>query len=176
MLKGKIHRVTVTEANLDYVGSLTLDEDLMNAAGLKEYEKIQVLDLTNGSRIETYVIKSKAGSKNICINGPAAHLIKPNDVVIILSYCLIKNNNVINHRPIFVNVNNQNKISSEFYPNIEFTHDRDIIKNINTQEKYDRRIKRWARQSDISGSGRWAAPWRKTSSRPASSTIAGSSE
>ena len=110
MLKSKIHRATVTDANLDYEGSIAIDEDLIAAAGLNIYEKVHVLDLTNGNRIETYVIKSKAGSKNICINGPAAHLIKPNDVVIILSYCLIKNNNVINHKPIFVNVNNQNKI------------------------------------------------------------------
>ena len=110
MLKSKIHRATVTDANLDYEGSIAIDEDLIKAAGLNIYEKVHVLDLTNGNRIETYVMQSKAGSNDICINGPAAHLIKPNDIVIILSYCLIKKNNVVNHKPIFVNVNNQNKI------------------------------------------------------------------
>ena len=72
MLKGKIHRATVTEANLDYIGSLTLDEDLMDAAGFKEFEKIQVLDITNGSRIETYLIKGDRSTGQVCINGAAA--------------------------------------------------------------------------------------------------------
>ena len=85
MLKGKIHRATVTEADLNYIGSLTLDEDLMDAAGLKEFEKIQVLDITNGNRLETYVIKGKRGSGEVCINGAAAHLVNKGDLVIIVA-------------------------------------------------------------------------------------------
>ena len=81
LLKGKIHRATVTEADLNYVGSLTLDEDLMLAAGFQEYEKIEVLDITNGNRISTYIIKGKRGSGHICINGAAAHHIHIGDLV-----------------------------------------------------------------------------------------------
>ena len=87
MLKGKIHRATVTEADLNYMGSLTLDEDLMDAMGVREFEKIQVLDITNGNRIETYVIRGERGSGQVCINGAAAHLIYKGDLVIIASYC-----------------------------------------------------------------------------------------
>ena len=91
-LKGKIHRATVTEADLNYIGSLTLDENLMVAAGLIEFEKIQVLDITNGNRLETYVIKGERGSGEVCINGAAAHLINKGDLVIIVAYCqLIEN-------------------------------------------------------------------------------------
>ena len=85
MLKGKIHRATITDANLEYMGSLTLDEDLIEAAGLKEYEKIQVLDITNGNRIETYIIKGERGSGQVCVNGAAAHLIHKGDLVIIVA-------------------------------------------------------------------------------------------
>ena len=113
MLKGKIHRATVTEANLDYVGSLTLDEDLMDAAGLKEYEKIQVLDLTNGSRIETYLIKGNRSTGQVCINGAAAHLIHSGDLVIIASYCQLSHEEAMNHQPQIVHVNERNKILSE---------------------------------------------------------------
>ena len=83
MLKCKIHRATVTEADLHYVGSITIDEDLMDAAGLLEYERVNVLDVSNGNRLETYVIKGERSSGCICINGPAAHLINKNDLVII---------------------------------------------------------------------------------------------
>ncbi len=86
MLKSKIHRATVTEADLNYEGSLTLDEDLMDAAGLKPFEGIQVYNITNGSRLETYVITGERGSGTICINGAAAHLTGPGDLVIIASY------------------------------------------------------------------------------------------
>lgn len=84
--KSKIHKVTVTEANLHYVGSITIDEDLMDAANLIENEKVQVLDINNGERLETYVIKGERGSGVICINGAAARKIAVGDVVIIISY------------------------------------------------------------------------------------------
>ena len=79
VVKSKIHRVQVTGADLNYIGSITIDEDLMDAAGLKEYEKIQILDITNGNRIETYIIRGERGSGQVCINGAAAHLILDNE-------------------------------------------------------------------------------------------------
>jgi aspartate 1-decarboxylase len=86
ILKSKIHRATITEANLHYVGSLTLDENLMQAAGILEFEKIQVVNVNNGSRLETYAIKGKAGSGVCCLNGPAARQGAVGDVVIVISY------------------------------------------------------------------------------------------
>jgi aspartate 1-decarboxylase len=86
LLKSKIHRATVTEANLEYEGSVTIDTDLMDAADLLPYEQVQIYDCTNGSRLTTYAIPGEAGSGEICINGAAAHLVKPGDVVIIASY------------------------------------------------------------------------------------------
>lgn len=86
ILKSKIHRAVVTEADLNYVGSITIDEDLMEAAQMLEYEKVQVVNVNNGSRLETYVIKGKRGSGVICLNGPAARLCAVNDIVIIISY------------------------------------------------------------------------------------------
>jgi aspartate 1-decarboxylase len=84
--KSKIHKVTVTEANLQYVGSITIDEDLMDAANLIENEKVQVVNINNGERLETYVIKGERGSGTICLNGPAARKVVVGDVVIIISY------------------------------------------------------------------------------------------
>jgi aspartate 1-decarboxylase len=84
--KSKIHKVTVTEANLQYVGSITIDEDLMDAANLIENEKVQVVNINNGERLETYVIKGQRGSGIICLNGPAARKVVVGDVVIIISY------------------------------------------------------------------------------------------
>ena len=110
MLKGKIHRATVTEADLNYIGSLTMDEDLMDAAGFKEYEKIQVLDITNGNRIETYIIRGIRGSGKVCINGAAAHLICKDDQVIILAYCQLDEAEAQNHAPKIVHVNIENQI------------------------------------------------------------------
>jgi aspartate 1-decarboxylase len=86
ILKSKVHRVTITEANLNYVGSLTLDEDWMDAAGMIEFEKIQVVNVNNGERIETYLIKGKRGSRVCCLNGPAARRGATGDVVIVISY------------------------------------------------------------------------------------------
>ena len=90
VLKSKLHRVTVTDANLNYVGSVTIDEDLMDAAGFIEGEKVQVLNINNGERIETYVIKGERTSGVICLNGAAARKFLPDDVVIILSYALME--------------------------------------------------------------------------------------
>ena len=87
--KSKIHKVTVTEANLQYVGSITIDEDLMDAANLIENEKVQVVNINNGERLETYVIKGQRGSGIICLNGPAARKVVVGDVVIIISYALM---------------------------------------------------------------------------------------
>ena len=111
MLKGKIHRATVTEADLSYIGSLTLDEDLIDAAGFREYEKIQVLDITNGNRIETYIICGTRGSGKVCINGAAAHLIHKDDLVIIVSYCQLDDEEAQNHVPKIVHVNTKNKVT-----------------------------------------------------------------
>ena len=89
ILKSKIHRVRVTEANLDYVGSITIDEDLMDAAGIVAGEKVQVVDNTNGARLETYTIPGRRGSGELCMNGAAAHLMHPGDTVIIMAYALM---------------------------------------------------------------------------------------
>lgn len=89
ILKSKIHNVSVTGANLNYVGSVTIDEDLMDAAGLFEHEKVQVLNRNNGDRLETYVIKGRRGSGEICLNGPAARRAAIGDVVVIMSYAMV---------------------------------------------------------------------------------------
>jgi len=86
VLKSKIHRVTVTDANLNYIGSVTLDEDLMDAANMIEYEKVSILDINNGARFDTYVIKGERGSGMVCLNGAAARLVQPGDIVLIVSF------------------------------------------------------------------------------------------
>ena len=86
VLRTKIHRISVTEANVNYIGSITLDEDLIDAAGLVEGEKVQVLNVNNGNRLETYVIKGPRGSRQVCMNGPAALRVAVGDVVIVISY------------------------------------------------------------------------------------------
>ena len=89
VLKSKIHRVSVTQADLNYVGSITIDEELMDAANMIEGEKVQVLDVDNGERLETYIIKGERGSGAICLNGPAERKVQVGDVVIIASYALL---------------------------------------------------------------------------------------
>ncbi len=89
VLKSKIHRVSVTQADLNYVGSITIDEDLLDAAGMIEGEKVQILDINNGERLETYIIKGKRGSGCICLNGAAARKVAVGDLVIIVSYALM---------------------------------------------------------------------------------------
>lgn len=90
VVKSKIHRVTVTEADLNYIGSITIDEDLMDASGIMENEKVQVVNVNNGERLETYVIKGERGSGHICLNGPAARLTQPGDIIIIIAYALME--------------------------------------------------------------------------------------
>ncbi|MBR3647769.1 MAG: aspartate 1-decarboxylase [Paludibacteraceae bacterium] len=99
ILKSKIHRVTVTEANLDYVGSITIDEDLMDAAGIVAGEKVQVVDNTNGARLETYTIPGQRGSGMICMNGAAAHLMHVGDTIIIMAYALMTPEEAKTFRP-----------------------------------------------------------------------------
>lgn len=112
LLSGKIHRARVTQADLDYVGSISIDTDLMEAAGIVEWEKVTVLDVTNGSRLETYAIKAPKGSREICINGAAAHLVKPGDLVIILSYVALEAYDIAGHKPKIVIVNEDNQIQN----------------------------------------------------------------
>ena len=90
VLKSKIHRVTVTEADLNYIGSITIDQDLMDAANLIENEKVQILNMNNGERLETYVIKGERGSGVICMNGPAARKVSVGDIIIIISYAMME--------------------------------------------------------------------------------------
>ena len=112
ILKSKIHRATVTDANLNYVGSLTLDPILMQKANLNEYEKIHVLNITNGSRLITYIIKGERGSGEICINGAAAHLVSKGDLVIIAAYCSISESDAKNFKPTIVHVDNKNNVTN----------------------------------------------------------------
>lgn len=102
ILKSKIHRVTVTEANLNYIGSITIDEDLMDAANMIENEKVQVLNISNGERLETYIIKGERGSGTICMNGPAARKIEPGDVVIVCSYCSLEFEEAKTFKPVVI--------------------------------------------------------------------------
>tara|TARA_S200000501_G_scaffold323987_1_gene320973 strand:+ start:15897 stop:16247 length:351 start_codon:yes stop_codon:yes gene_type:complete len=110
LLKSKIHRATVTDANLDYVGSLTLDPILMREANLNEYEKIHVLNITNGNRLITYIIKGESGSGEVCINGAAAHLVSKGDLVIVAAYCSLSESDAKNFKPTIVHVDNQNNV------------------------------------------------------------------
>ncbi|WP_379162444.1 aspartate 1-decarboxylase [Paenibacillus sp. sgz5001063] len=109
MMKSKIHRATVTEANLNYVGSITIDENLMEAADLLENEKVQIVDNNNGSRLETYVIPGPRGSGVICLNGAAARLVQPGDTVIIISYGMLSAEELATHKPTVVFVDADNK-------------------------------------------------------------------
>ncbi|MGE5064268.1 MAG: aspartate 1-decarboxylase [Myxococcales bacterium] len=110
MMKSKIHRATVTQADLDYVGSVTLDSALMEAADLLEGEQVAIVDITNGARIETYVIPGERGSGVIGINGAAAHVVHPGDLVIIISYGMMSDAEARALQPKVVHVNEQNQI------------------------------------------------------------------
>ena len=111
MLKGKIHRATVTQAEVDYIGSITIDQDLMEAAGILEYEKVQVADVERGTRLETYVISGEPGSGVICLNGAAAHLVTPGDKVIIMCYAQMTPEEAHESKPRVVFVDEDNKIA-----------------------------------------------------------------
>jgi aspartate 1-decarboxylase len=110
MLRGKIHRATVTQADVDYVGSIAIDETLMDAAGIVEWEQVDVLDITNGARLTTYALPAPAGSGMICPNGAAAHLVHPGDLVIIVCYEGVDDAQLATHRPHIVHVDRDNRI------------------------------------------------------------------
>lgn len=110
MMKSKIHRATVTQAHLDYVGSVTIDSSLMEAADLLEGEQVSIVDVTNGARIETYAIAGETDSGIIGINGAAAHLVRPGDLVIIISYAAMEDAQARSFRPRIVHVDGQNRI------------------------------------------------------------------
>ena len=102
MLKSKLHRVSITEANLDYIGSVTIDENLMDAADLVENEKVDIYNYTNGERFHTYVLTGKRGSGVICLNGPASLKVKTGDEIIIASYAMVDYQSRKNHKPVVV--------------------------------------------------------------------------
>ncbi|MBQ7573372.1 MAG: aspartate 1-decarboxylase [Clostridia bacterium] len=110
MLKSKIHRATVTQAELDYVGSITVDIDLLEKSGIYEYEKVQVVDVNNGNRFETYTISGERGSGIICLNGAAARCVAKGDKVIIMSYAAMNETEAKTHKPTVVFVDDDNKI------------------------------------------------------------------
>lgn len=113
VLKSKIHGAVVTEVNLDYEGSITIDEALMREAGLVEHEKVLVGNITNGNRFETYVIKGEEGSGTIGINGAAAHLCNVGDKIIVMSFCYVDDISLLLHRARVVKVNERNEITSK---------------------------------------------------------------
>ena len=119
MLQGKIHRATVTQAELNYVGSITIDEALLEASGIREYQKVQVVDIDNGSRLETYTIAGERNSGVICLNGAAARLVSVGDKVIIMSYAAYEANEL-----------------TAYAPKVVFVDENNSVKQIATYEKY----------------------------------------
>ncbi|MGE6629559.1 aspartate 1-decarboxylase [Bacillus sp. NPDC077027] len=109
-MTGKLHKATVTEANLHYVGSVTIDQDLLDASGMMANEKVQIVNNHNGARLETYIIPGDRGSGVICLNGAAARLVQPGDEVIIISYALLSEEEAKTHTPKVVILNKQNQI------------------------------------------------------------------
>lgn len=109
-LYSKIHRATVTDANLDYVGSITIDETLLKAANMKEWQKVEILDINNGERFQTYIISGKADSGCICLNGAAARKVQKGDKIIIVTYASMDEKEALNHKPTIVIVDDNNKI------------------------------------------------------------------
>lgn len=110
MLKGKIHRATITEAKLDYVGSITIDIELLEKSGILEYEKVQIVDVNNGSRFETYTISGERGSGMICLNGAAAREVQVGDKIIIMAYASMSPDEVKDNSPKVLFVDDDNKI------------------------------------------------------------------
>lgn len=119
LLKAKIHRAKITQADLNYVGSITIDEHLLNESGILEYEKVKVVDIDNGNRFETYVIKGKKNSGIICVNGAAARLVSEGDKIIIMCYCHLDVNEV-----------------STYHPKILFMNEDNTINNLSTYEEH----------------------------------------
>jgi aspartate 1-decarboxylase len=111
VFKSKIHRATVTQADLNYIGSITIDENLMEASNIVEHEKVQIVNVNNGERLETYVIKGERGSGTICLNGPAARKVAVGDIIIVISYCQLTMEEYKNHQPQTVHVNSSNQLT-----------------------------------------------------------------
>jgi aspartate 1-decarboxylase len=109
--KSKLHRVTVTQADLNYIGSITIDEDLMDASRLVEHERVQIVNINNGERLETYVIKGERGSGIICLNGPASRKVAVGDIIIVISYCMVTAEEYKNHVPVTIHVNSSNQLT-----------------------------------------------------------------
>lgn len=120
MLKGKIHRATVVQAELNYVGSITVDQDLLDASGIFEYEKVQIVDIDNGSRFETYTIAGERGSGMICLNGAAARCVSVGDKIIIMSYAQMT----------------PEEVKNDYHPNVVFVDEENHISRITTYEKH----------------------------------------
>lgn len=118
MMGGKIHRATVTEANLNYIGSITIDKDLLDEAGILEGEKVQIVNNNNGARLETYTIAGEKGSGVVCLNGAAARLVQPGDLVIIMSYVMVSDE----------------EIANGFNPRVVFVDERNRIKEVHSKE------------------------------------------
>lgn len=120
MLKGKIHRATVVQAELNYVGSITVDQDLLDAAGILEYEKVQIVDIDNGSRFETYTIAGERGSGMICLNGAAARCVSVGDKVIIMAYAQMT----------------PQEVQEGYHPNVVFVDEDNQVARVTTYEKH----------------------------------------
>ncbi len=120
MLKGKIHRATVVQAELNYVGSITVDQDLLDASGILEYEKVQIVDIDNGSRFETYTIAGEASSGMICLNGAAARCVSVGDKIIIMSYAQMT----------------PEEVKRDYHPNVVFVDENNKIARVTTYEKH----------------------------------------
>lgn len=115
LMNGKIHRATVTEANLNYVGSITIDEDLLDAVGMMANEKVAIVNNNNGARLETYIIPGERGSGVVCLNGAAARLVQEGDIVIIISYVFVAEDNVKEHKPKVAIMDENNRIKELIY-------------------------------------------------------------
>ena len=120
MLKGKIHRATVVQAELNYVGSITVDQDLLDASGILEYEKVQIVDIDNGSRFETYTIAGERGSGMICLNGAAARCVSEGDKIILMSYAQMT----------------PEEVKNDYHPNVVFVDEQNHIARVTTYEKH----------------------------------------
>ncbi|MCS0653998.1 aspartate 1-decarboxylase [Cytobacillus firmus] len=121
MMNGKIHRATVTEANLNYVGSITIDTDIIEAVGMAPNEKVQIVNNNNGARFETYIIPGERGSGVICVNGAAARLVQEGDIVIIISYALVPDDKVPYHEPKVAIMDSNNRIADMIHAEPEST-------------------------------------------------------
>ncbi len=123
LVKGKIHRATVTQADLLYEGSISIDLDLMDAAGILSFERVQVVNANNGERLETYAIPAPKGSGIICLNGPAARKCAPGDIVVIMAYAEMSVKMAETYEPTIVRVNEKNEIKEVFQKSIQFSLD-----------------------------------------------------